>query len=145
MSLKVLTQAWPLETSPASYVGRQIQTARLSLPVALPQPTAPSHNGTTRAYGAFSMCSANERLSWAFNMVSKIRKFIYNDHSDTNKYLVLLYSTNGKSSQSYNFNDRLADYSYTNATTRSLHNHPLSTFCFNVYVFRLFAMTMGVV
>jgi len=28
-------------------------------------------NGTTGTYGAFSMCSANERLSWAFNMVSK--------------------------------------------------------------------------
>ena len=46
-------------------------------------------NGTTRAYGAFSMCSANERLSWIFNMVSKICRFIY--HSDTNKYLVLLH------------------------------------------------------
>jgi len=28
-------------------------------------------NGTSGTYGAFSMCSANERLSWAFNMVSK--------------------------------------------------------------------------
>ena len=28
-------------------------------------------NGTTGNYGPFSMCSANERLSWAFNTVSK--------------------------------------------------------------------------
>ena len=56
MSPKVLLQTWLLETFSASYVDRHIQTAHLSLPMALPEPTVPS------------LCA---QLMNIFNMMSK--------------------------------------------------------------------------
>lgn len=68
-------------------------------------------NGTTGTYGAFSMCSANERLSWAFNMY---------------------YDANGKSTQSCDFNGNAttqtaATSTDCKSTLESASNTPKST------------------